>query len=65
MKRKTNDKISLNIRLNEDFHSKIKFISETEYRSLNNQIEYILQKYIKEYEKDNGEIATEEGYLTG
>ena len=60
MKRKLNDKISLNIRLNDDFHSKIKYISEVEYRSLNNQIEFILQKYIKEYEKDNGEIIVEE-----
>ena len=60
MKRKTNDKISLNIRLNDDFHSKIKHISEVEYRSLNNQIEFILQKYIKEYERDNGEIELEE-----
>jgi len=60
MKRKVNDKISLNIRLNDDFHAKIKHISEVEYRFLNNQIEFILQKYIKEYEKDNGEIVLEE-----
>ena len=60
MKRKVNDKISLNIRLNDDFHAKIKHISEVEYRSLNNQIEFILQKYIKEYEKENGEITIED-----
>ena len=56
MKRKIYDKISLNIRLNDDFHAKIKKISEMEYRSLNNQIEFIIQKYIKEYEEKNGEI---------
>ena len=60
MKRKINDKISLNIRLNDDFHGKIKHISEVEYRSLNNQIEFILQKYIKEYERDNGEIVLDD-----
>ena len=59
MKRKVHDKISLNIRLNDDFHAKIKYISEVEYRSLNNQIEFILQKYIKEYERDNGTIEAE------
>ena len=59
MKQKMGEKISLNIRLNDDFHAKIKHIAETEYRSLNNQIEYIIQRYIKEYEKDNGEIKLE------
>ena len=62
MKRKVSDKISLNIRLNDDFHAKIKHISEVEYRSLNNQIEFILQKYIKEYEKESGEIEIENAY---
>ena len=63
MRQKMSDKISLNIRLNEIFHAKVKHISEIEYRSLNNQIEFIIQKYIKEYEKANGEIKIEDTHV--
>lgn len=46
------------MRLKETDYSKIKIISEVQNRSMNKQIETILQQFIKDYEKVNGEIDT-------
>lgn len=45
------------IRLNCELMEKLKIIAEKEKRSLNMQIEYSLEYYIREYEKIHGEIS--------
>ena len=44
--------ITSQIRIPEDLWDKIKEISESEERSINAQLVYILKKYIEEYEKN-------------
>ena len=48
--------VSSNIRVNEISWEKLKEIAKTNKRSLNKEIEYLIDKAIKEYEKENGEI---------
>jgi hypothetical protein len=45
------DIINFNLRLPEDINDKITNIAKEEGRSKNKEIEYILKKYIEEYEK--------------
>ena len=40
-------------------YEKIKALAEKEQRSLNNLIEYAMQKYVDEYELNNGPILPE------
>lgn len=49
-------KIQTGLRLDETTYSKLKFLSEKENRSINNLAEFIIKKYIEDYEKNNGEI---------
>lgn len=49
-------KIQTGLRLNEPLYEKVKFLSSKESRSLNNFIEYVVQKHVDEYEKENGII---------
>lgn len=44
------------LRISEDMHEKLKFIAKDHKRSENKEIEYILEHYIKQYEKENGKI---------
>lgn len=46
------------MRLKELDYDKMKVISEEQNRSMNKQIETILQQFIRDYEKVNGEIDT-------
>ena len=50
------NKIQTGLRISEGIYSKIRFLSAKEQRSLNNLIEYILQQYIDQYEKEHGVI---------
>lgn len=52
--------MTFNLRISDELDHKIKKLSKIEQRSKNKQIEYILQKYVKEYEQENGEIEIEE-----
>jgi len=54
------DKIQAGLRLEEKALRKITFIAKLKKRSLNAQIEYIVQKCIDEYEKENGTIPVPE-----
>lgn len=47
------NKIQTGLRLNEQLYEKIRELAVIENRSMNNLIEYILQKYIEEYERRN------------
>lgn len=44
------------LRISEELLEKIKYIAEENKRSANKEIEYILELYVKKYEKENGKI---------
>ena len=49
----------IRIRIDEETHYKLHFISKYEGRSANGQIKYLLHKCIKEFEDKNGKIDFE------
>ncbi len=49
-------KIQTGLRLNEASYEKLRVISSREARSLNNLVEYIIQRYLEDYETANGPI---------
>lgn len=49
-------KIQTGLRIDEITYGKLKSLSEIEGRSLNNLVEFIIKKYITDYEKQNEEI---------
>ena len=51
------NKIQTGLRLNETAYDKLRILTSREARSLNNLIEYVLQKYLDEYEAENGAIV--------
>lgn len=50
----------LGIRIDEELHYKLHYISSAEGRSANGQIMYLIRKCIQEYEKQNGPILMEQ-----
>ena len=46
----------LGIRIDDELHYKLHYISKYEGRSANGQILYLIRKCIMEHEKQNGEI---------
>ena len=46
-------KIQTGLRLEEATYNKLKALSESEKRSINNLVEYIVEKYLADYEKNN------------
>ena len=50
-------KIQTGLRLNEEPYEKLKQIADREGRSLNNLIEFVVQRYIADYEAANGKIT--------
>jgi len=53
-------KIQAGLRLEEEALKKITYIAKIKKRSMNAQVEYLVQKCIDEYEKEKGEIIIEE-----
>lgn len=49
-------KIQTGLRISEETYAKLKTLSVKENRSLNNLVEYIIQKYLDDFEKSNGSI---------
>lgn len=47
-------KIQTGLRIDEETYRKLKTISENENRSLNNLVEFIIKKYLVDYEVKNG-----------
>ena len=47
------------LRLEEAMLSKLGYISTQNKRSINNQIEVLLEKFIEDFEKDNGKIPVD------
>lgn len=54
------DKRPTMLRLTEETYRKIHTLAEQEHRSMNMQIEYILDSYIKDYESTHGSLPAEE-----
>lgn len=49
-------KIQTGLRLEETLYCKVKSLSEQEGRSINNLIEFIVRRYISEYESEHGSL---------
>lgn len=50
----------ITLRMDQEFIDKINKIAERENRSTNQQITYIIKKYIEQYEQENGRINSAE-----
>lgn len=50
------NKIQTGLRINERNYQKLKTLCQQESRSINNYVEYIIQKYLDAYEAENGSI---------
>lgn len=50
------NKVQTGLRLNEALYEKVRSIAAREQRSLNNLIEYVMQRYIEDYEQKNGPV---------
>ncbi|WP_217561041.1 Arc family DNA-binding protein [Paenibacillus sp. GbtcB18] len=48
------------LRLEEENFEKIKYIAERNKRSIAMQIEYLIEQYVEEFEKKNGEIRVQD-----
>lgn len=46
----------LTVRMEKELIDKVNILSKKESRSTNQQIVYILKKYVEQYEQDNGRI---------
>ena len=46
--------------MNLDVHDKLFYIAKYEGRTLNGQIQYLIQKCIREFEKENGPIPLDD-----
>ncbi|MBR4026798.1 MAG: hypothetical protein IKJ01_04485 [Lachnospiraceae bacterium] len=53
-------KIQTGLRIPETTYAKLKTLSVKENRSINNLVEYIIQQYLEEFEKNNGSIPLAE-----
>ena len=49
-------KIQTGLRLDEELYEKLKSLSELESRSLNNLVEFIVRRYVADYESQHGPL---------
>lgn len=54
------DKMHLSIRMDKGLHDKIQYVAGSEGRSMSGQILYLIQKCVREYEKEHGPIPEDE-----
>ena len=54
------DKTHLSIRMDGKLHNKFRYVAGAEGRSMSGQILYLIQKCIREFEKEHGPISEEE-----
>ena len=54
------DKTHLSIRMDDKLHNKFRYVAGAEGRSMSGQILYLIQKCIREFEKEHGPIPEEE-----
>lgn len=48
------------LRVSEELLDKIKYIAAQNKRSANKEIEFLLEQYVREYERQHGQIRIEE-----
>ena len=53
------NRVQTGLRLSEKTYTKIKALCDLEHRSLNNLIEYAIQRYIADYEQEHGSIPVQ------
>ena len=56
----TTNKKQVLIRINQDIHEKLKFISEKNNRSVSNQLMWLILQFISNYESINGQILSDD-----
>lgn len=54
------DKRQFTLRLQDENFLKIKYLADKERRSMAMQIEHVIEKYIRDFEKENGTISLSE-----
>ena len=52
----------LGIRVEDDLHYKLSYIAEYEGRSINGQVLYLINRCIRDFEKENGKIEEENNF---
>lgn len=50
------DKRPTMLRLPEELYEKVRYLAYLEHRSMNMEIEYALQSYVRQFERDHGPI---------
>ena len=55
-----NNKKHLSIRMDEQLHDKFQYIAAYEGRSMSGQILYMIQSYVREFEKEHGPITEDD-----
>lgn len=55
------DKRVFTLRLDDELYNKLKYIADKNKRSMNGQIEFLAEKCVDEFERENGEIKIKEG----
>ena len=53
------NKVQTGLRLEAETLSKITIIAKKSKRSLNNQLEFVVQEFVEKYEKENGVIFSQ------
>ncbi len=48
------------LRISEEMHHKLRAIANIHKRSENKEIEFVLEEYIRSYEKENGDLPVSE-----
>ena len=56
----TNGKIHFSIRMDEGLHNKSRYVASYDGRSMSGQILYLIQKCVRDYEKEHGPISGED-----
>lgn len=54
------DKTHLSIRMDSKVHDKFQYVAGAEGRSMSGQIQYLIQKCIRDYEKEHGPITEDD-----
>ena len=54
------EKTHLSIRMDAGMHDKFQYVAGAEGRTMSGQILYLIQKCVRDYEKENGPIQAED-----
>lgn len=53
-------KVQTGLRLDEQLLRKVTWIAKDQKRSLNAQLEFVVQEFVKDFERQHGEIRTDQ-----